>query len=305
MSAEQDVHIQKLQEADKWWADILNRDADVARAEHYRATHEIDYRNVASEAADYALVARTLIGLCPKDPIVDLFAGESPHGIALAQFGQKNIMTTDLSRAFMQGSYDRAHDQKVQSRVHQVPVDSLKLPFASQTFRMAMAGNVSFTTIVEDTPSVIAEARRVIRDDGMLAFDFPTKEYHVQQGDAHFETRVGEHVAVQDRHIVEHNGRTHSLFTEQVIDPQSGELVSEKNVKINLFGDDEIAEMLLAEQFQVVGIIPGWKQYAPEYGTRAHKTFVFALPQFPDKLRRDQMFHQVQQRGLPMKRYAA
>lgn len=153
------------------WSDAFQGlwNADTAEGDLPPAPYPFDDANAAGDRRD------DLLPPVEEMAFVELGCGGGQASVGAAQEGATSVVGIDFSTEQLRHAtrLGEFYDVDVQFAAG----DVTNVPLAEDAFDVAFSGWVYF--MVEDLAAALTEARRVLRDDGVLVFDVPHPFYEL------------------------------------------------------------------------------------------------------------------------------
>ena len=151
-----------------WWRTLFNA--------VYLQTDGDVVENDGNTAKDVELLIRAA-GLEPNDRVLDLCCGQGRHTIELARRGFRHVTGVDRSRYLVRLARKRARGAGVQASFHEGDARKFRLPEASFNCAALMGNSFGYFDREEDDVAVLAQVRRVLKPNGVLALDLVDGEW--------------------------------------------------------------------------------------------------------------------------------
>jgi len=198
-----------------------------------------------------------LLGLKPRDHVLDLCGGHGRHALELSRRGFENLTVMDYSLFLLR--HGRQNLQENGGGVRFCRGDARHLSFGQGSFDAVMVMGNSFGYFMDDEQNmkIIAEISRVLRPGGKLLLDLANRDY------------VGSNMAPvvwheADRDVIvcrERSLKKQGVSAREIVISKERGLMRESAYFFRLFRRTEIREILDCHGFNNISIQDGYRSH--------------------------------------------
>lgn len=252
-----------------WWrlifnATYLKTDADV-----------VDDQRITKKEVD---LFSEILGLSPKDKILDLCCGQGRHLVELGRRGFQDVEGLDRSHYLIQKAKSLAKKEGLNIKLREG--DARKLPYLSDTIDVVtiLANSFGYFETVQDDLRVLKEVFRVLKPWGRLLIDVSDGEYLREN----FQRRSWEwidkkHFVCRERSLSVDGQR---LISREVITQVEKGVIADQFYAERLYTRDNLSELLKTAGFSDVtfhGEISSDSQRNQDLGMMERRIIVTAV----------------------------
>ena len=252
-----------------WWRTLFNA--------VYLQTDGDVVENDGNTAKDVELLIRAA-GLEPNDRVLDLCCGQGRHTIELARRGFRHVTGVDRSRYLVRLARKRARGAGVQASFHEGDARKFRLPEASFNCAALMGNSFGYIDREEDDVAVLAQVRRVLKPNGVLALDLVDGEWMRRNYEPRSWEWIDQNQFVCRERTLAADGQR--LITREVVVHAERGVIADQFYAERLYSPQRLEELLDAVGFTGVRLHPGPETESArnqDLGMLARRMFVTAV----------------------------